>query len=76
MRLPRWLTEAVSTTRRRVRRMSTEEMGVWVDAAGSEMSRAFAQYVRERNPADLAEFERGLAILVAMNEELRARQSV
>ncbi|MFE9834017.1 hypothetical protein ACFYP4_02540 [Streptomyces sp. NPDC005551] len=76
MRAPDWLADLVSTTRRRVRRMSVEDMGIWLDAAGSGMSKAFAEYVRDRDPAALAEFERGLAILVAMNQEVRDRQKV
>ncbi|MFI0265629.1 hypothetical protein [Streptomyces luteogriseus] len=53
--------------------MTVEEMGRWVDVAGSEMSRAFAAYVSERDPQSLAEVERGLGILVAMVEEIRER---
>lgn len=73
MKSPEWLRPLISTTRRRVRQMSVEDMGRWVDVAGSEMSRAFAAYVRERNPQSLAEVERGLGILTAMVEELRER---
>lgn len=74
MRLPDWLDLPAASVRRKVRRMSPEQMGMWVDASGTDMSRAFATYVRTRDEVHLQEFERGLAVLVAMNQELRARR--
>lgn len=53
--------------------MTPDEMGRWVDVAGSEMSKAFATYVRDHDPKTLAEVERGLGILLAMVTELRER---
>lgn len=73
MKIPAYLETAV--IRRRIRRMTPDQMLLWVDAAGTEMSRAFADYVRSLDPVDLAEFDRGLTTLVAMSEALHARRS-
>lgn len=76
MKTPSWLRDLVEPARRKVRRMPTEQMGLWVDAAGTEMSRSFAEYVRTRDEVHLVEFERGLGTLIAFAEELRVRNSV
>ena len=73
MKIPDWLLDVVSSTRRRLRRMPPEDMLRWWDIAGSEMSKAMAEYVRTRSPEALAEVERGLGMTVAMVEELKRR---
>jgi hypothetical protein len=73
VKIPGRLADLVSSTRRRLKRMTAEDMVLWADVAGSEMSRAFRSYARDRAPESLAEVERGLGILVAMVEELRSR---
>ncbi|MFJ1700417.1 hypothetical protein ACIOHC_36100 [Streptomyces sp. NPDC088252] len=76
MKLAQRLTGLVSPLRRRVRSMPAEQMGVWLDVAGSEMSRAFTDYLRTREASALAEFDRGVATLVAMSDELHRRRNV
>lgn len=73
MKVPAWLLDVVSSTRRRLRRMPPEDMLRWFDVAGSEMSKAMVEYVRTRSPEALAEVERGLGMTIAMVEELRNR---
>jgi hypothetical protein len=74
LRIPEWLSPPATRVRSKVRRMSVEDIGRWTDVAGSEMSQAMAQYVATRDAAALAELERGVATLVAVVEELRARR--
>lgn len=74
MKAPGWLASYVDPARRRVRRMAVEEMSLWVSAAGTEMDQALRSYMNTRDEVQLAEFERGLGILVAMAQELRARR--
>lgn len=76
MKLAQRLADLVSPLRRRVRKMPAEQMGVWLDVAGSEMSRAFADYLRTKDASALAEFDRGVATLAAMSDELHHRRSV
>lgn len=73
MKLPAWLRTLVEPAARKVARMSPEDMLRWADIAGGEMRRSMSDYTRTRDRRDLAEFERGLAVLVAMDEELRRR---
>ncbi|MFH9606879.1 hypothetical protein [Streptomyces sp. NPDC017448] len=56
--------------------MPTDQMLLWLDVAGSEMSRAFSEYLRAGDAADLAEFDRGVATLVALSDELHRRRQV
>lgn len=73
MKIPARLDVQAIVARRRIQRMTAEQMVAWLDNAGSEMSRAFASYARTRDPADLAEFDLGVAILVAMSQTLHDR---
>lgn len=74
MRLPSRLEVQAALVRRRVRRMTPEAMLLWLDTAGTEMSRAAAAYVRTREPAELAELDRGLAVLIAMSQVLHGQR--
>lgn len=74
MRLPSRLEVLAALVRRRVRRMTVEQMVTWLDVAGTELSRAAAAYARHRDPADLAEFDRGLATLIAMSQVLHGQR--
>lgn len=56
--------------------MPADQMGMWLDVAGSEMSQAFREYLRTQDAAQLAEYDRGVATLVAMSEELHRRRKV
>lgn len=76
MRIPSRLEVQASLVRRRVARMRPEQMGMWMDTAGSEMSRAFHQYLRTGEGADLEEFDRGVATLLAMSQVLHDRKSL
>lgn len=73
MRLPDWLRDTVVPLSRRVRRMDADQMLMWVDASATDMRQGLAEHVRTGAPSALAEYERGLAVLVAMAEELRRR---
>lgn len=73
MRIPTRLEATASLVRRRVRRMSPEQMSLWLSAAGTDMSLALDHYVRSREAADLVEFDRGVATLLAMSEVLHGR---
>lgn len=73
MRIPSRLEIQASLVRRRVSRMAPDQMLTWVDAAGTEMSRAFADYVRTKDPTLLAEIDRGLATLLAMSQALHGQ---
>jgi hypothetical protein len=74
MRLPTRLELQAAIVRRRVRRMTREQMVAWVNSAGTEMSQAFTEHARTGDQDALAEFDRGLAVLVAMSQTLHGRQ--
>ncbi|MFD4858410.1 hypothetical protein [Streptomyces atratus] len=76
MKLAQRLIDLISPLRRRLRSMPAEQMGLWLDVAGSEMSRAFADYLRTQDASALAEFDRGVATLAAMSGELHRRRAI
>lgn len=73
MKIPTWLADIANPVRRKVRRMTGQQMVMWLDVAGSEMSKALHEHVRTGKEEPLREAERGLATLIAMVEELRER---
>lgn len=67
MRIPSRLEIQATLVHRRVRSLPSDQVLRWLDIAGTEMSRAAADYVRNADPAALAEYDRGLAVLLAMS---------
>ena len=73
LKAPEWMLPTTARARRRIQRMTEQEIGMWVDVAGSEMARSLRDYLKDHEDTDLAVFEEGVATLVAITEELRSR---
>lgn len=73
---PTPLAEAEEQTRarRRVARMSTHDLLEWADTAGSGMAKGFSDYRKEGQLESLDEIRYALLALVAVTDELQARQ--
>lgn len=65
--------EDLARARRRVTRMSINELLDWADAAGSGMAKGFADYRKEGNMVSLEDIRLGLISLTALTDELIGR---
>lgn len=73
LQVPEWMLPTTAKARRRIQRMTEQEIGVWVDVAGSEMARCIRDYLKDREQTNLVGFEEGVATLAAIAQELRSR---
>lgn len=64
----------LASARRRVRKVSTHDLLEWADAAGSGMAKGFGDYRKDRELVSLEEIRTALMSLLAVTDELYARQ--
>lgn len=65
--------EELARARRRVARMSVNELLDWADAAGSGMAKGFSDYRKEGEMVSLEDIRVGLIALTALTDELIGR---
>lgn len=72
-----WYTDAYKVACKRAAAMSTHDILVWADVAGSAMAKAFSEYSKEKDPdvrgAILEELKRAISQMQAVTEELLFR---
>lgn len=66
--------EELTRARRRVAGMSTHALLEWADTAGSGMAKGFGDYRKEGRLESLDEIRYALLALIAVTDELQARQ--